>query len=627
MGIAERWKSIAAAVSAVAWAAGMVLELVDSSGSDVAFVVALVVGGATFAPAALRAATRGRVGIGLLMTIAATGAVLLGEVAEAATLAFLFSVSEALEEWALSRSRRGLRAVLSLVPETSRVRAGGIDTSVPTDAITAGDLLVVRAGERVATDGIVAEGVSTLDLSAVTGESIPVECAPGDVVAAGAVNGGGLLVVEATAPAAQSTLARIVAAVEDAQDRKGSAQRLADRIARPLIPSIIVVAATVAGLGSLFGDPSVWLERSLVVLVAASPCAFAISVPVTVFSAVGAATRSGMVIKGGAALEALATVDIVALDKTGTLTRNEPSVVDTVTVAGVSDAEVIALAAALEAHSDHPLAAAVVAAHDATPAASRDVHTEPGHGVVGVVAGSRVRIGRPGFVESAPLTDDVERLQTEGATVVLVERDGVVVGAIGVRDELRPEARSVVDRLHTKGLRVVLLSGDNQPTVSAIGAAAGIDDSRGGLLPADKTDAVSELRTVAPVAMVGDGINDAPALATADVGIAIGTGTDAAVEAADIAIMGHGLHHLPELIGHARRSRRIMVQNLVLSGVIIAALIPAGTLGLLGLGLVVAAHEVAELAVIANGLRAGRRLPSHPVATSPARAELQHSRA
>lgn len=615
----ERWRAYAAGIAALTWLAGIVLELSGSEGpGEVSFALAIVAGGSTFVPGALGALRRGRLGVGLLMTIALVGAVALGQWGEAASLAFLFSISEALEEWAINRSRRGLRAVLSLVPDVARVRRSMVEQEVPTDDLLVGDLLVVRTGERLPTDGIVRQGRSSLDVSAVTGESIPIEVGRDDRVLAGSINGGGLLEVEATAPAGDSTLARIVRAVEDAQDRKGSAQRLADRIARPLVPGILVVAAAVAVLGSLFGDPQVWLERSLVVLVAASPCAFAIAVPVTVFAAIGAATQAGLVIKGGAALEALGTVRTVALDKTGTLTRNRPVVIDVVPAGGHDRDQVLIAAATLESVSDHPLAAAIVAAAPTVDSAA-DVHTEAGHGLAGTVDGRLVRVGKPGYVDPGPLADATASAQAEGATAVLVEIDGHVVGVIAIRDELRPEAIDVVATLKRRGIGVTMLTGDNASTAAAVGQAAGIDDIRAELLPADKTAAITQLERGGPVAMVGDGINDAPALATATVGIAMGAaGTDVAIEAADIAIMGDDLLHLPAVIEHARRTRRIMVQNLLLSGLIIAVLIPVAAAGWLGLGAVVAAHELAEIVVIANGLRARRRLtppPSRSVAT------------
>ncbi len=619
--LSGRWKLFAAGLSSVAWMLGILAGFADAPvGADIAFVVAVVVGGATFVPGAVTGVVRGRLGVALLMSIAGVGAILLGQLSEAAALAFLFSVSEALEEWAITKSRSGLRAVLQLVPDTTMVRRGDDQVEVATGDVVVGEVLVVRAGERIATDGAIRSGRSTLDVSAVTGESIPIDVDVGDAVLAGSVNGGGLLDVVVTAPASDSTLARIVQAVEDAQDRKGRSQRLADRIARPLVPGILIVAALIAIGGAVLGDPELWFQRALVVLVAASPCAFAISVPVTVFASIGAATRAGLVIKGGAALEALAVVDTVALDKTGTLTRNEPSVIDTLAVLGHTDHEVRALAAALEANSDHPLAAAIVATVDGPLAIADDVQTVAGNGITGHVDAAFVRVGKPGFVDPAGLDADVKRLQDGGATVVLVEQEGTTIGAIAIRDELRPEARDVVDALRDRyRMRVVMLSGDNVATATAIGHDAGIDDIRGGLLPDDKTTAIQELQASGPVAMVGDGINDAPALATADVGIAMGVGgTDVAIEAADVAIMGDRLTHLPDLVGHARRTRKIMIQNLAMSSLIIAVLIPVAATGLLGLGAVVASHEIAEIVVIINGLRARRGIAANTAHEYPA---------
>ena len=612
----RRWRIAAAAVSAVAWLVGIVAELGDAeAAATAAFVVGIVAGGSTFVPGAVRGLRRGRLGVGLLMSIALVGAVVLGQFGEAASLAFLFSISEALEEWAVTRSRRGLRAVLSLVPDTARVRRDAATVEIASAELRVGDRIVLWAGERLPTDGVVVEGRSSMDVSAVTGESMPVDVELGSVVLAGSINGGGVLEIEATAPTADSTLARVVRAVEEAQDRKGRAQRLADRIARPLVPGILIIAAAIAVVGSLLGDPTVWIERALVVLVAASPCAFAIAVPVTVFAAIGAATEAGLVIKGGAALEALGTVRVVALDKTGTLTRNRPTVIDVTVVPGSDRATAVSFAASLEASSDHPLARAITAASNAFAAAT-GVQAIAGHGITGTVEGRTVRVGKPGFIDAATLADDVSRLQAGGATAVLVEVDGDTIAVIGVRDELRPEAGDVIKALHRRGVRVAMLTGDNTATAAALAAHAGIDDVRAELLPADKTLAVEQLAAHGGVAMVGDGINDAPALATAQVGIAMGAaGSDVAIEAADIAIMGDRLTHLPDVLDHAVRTRRIMIQNLLLSGLIIAVLIPVAAFGVLGLGAVVATHEIAEIAVIANGLRARRRLHRHGAST------------
>ena len=571
------------------------------------YLVALVAGGLTFVPGALRRLARRRLGVDTLMAIAAIGAVALGEVAEAAALAFLFSVSEALEGYALARTRRGLRALLELVPPRARIRRGGAELTVGLEDLRPGDRLIVRPGERIATDGVVREGRSALDLSPITGESVPVERGPGDEVFAASINGRGALEVEVTRAAADNSLARIVRIVEEAQERKGRAERLAARIARPLVPGILVVALAVAVLGSLLGDPATWIERSLVVPVAAAPCAFAISVPVTVVAAIGAATRGGLLIKGGAALEALGRVRVMAFDKTGTLTVNRPSVVAVAGANGTGAEELLRLARALEARSEHPLAGAIMAGGAEVPAAER-VEAVPGSGLVGRVDGTPVRLGRPGFVSPGVLAAEVERHQAEGATVVLVERSGITEGLIAVRDELRPEAAEAVAELHRMGIATVVLSGDNARTAAALGRRAGIGEVQAELLPADKAAAIARLRGRGPTAMVGDGINDAPALASADVGIAMGAmGTDVAIEAADVALMGDDLRQLPEGLRHARRAVGIMRQNLVLSGAIIVALIPLAATGALGLAAVVAVHEIAEVIVIANGVRAGRR--------------------
>ncbi|MFC7571578.1 heavy metal translocating P-type ATPase [Klenkia terrae] len=319
-----------AAAAGVLWAASMITDWTGGS-TVLSWVLALgavAAGGATFVPGTLRALRRRRLGVGTLMTVAMVGAIALGEVREAAMLAFLFSLAEALEDYAVDRTRRGLRSLLDLVPTRATVLRPGptgvAESEVDPVDLRVGDVLVVRPGERLATDGTVTEGRSTLDTSAVTGESVPVEVQPGTEVFAASVNGGGVLQVTVTATVADNSLARVVHIVEEAQDRKGAAQRLAARIAAPLVPAVFIVAAVIAVLGSVLGDPGVWVERALVVLVAASPCAFAIAVPVTVVAAIGAATRQGVLVKGGAALESLGSVRTIALDKTGTLTRNSP---------------------------------------------------------------------------------------------------------------------------------------------------------------------------------------------------------------------------------------------------------------------------------------------------------------
>ena len=367
----------------------------------------------------------------------------------------------------------------------------------------------------------------------------------------------------------------------------------------------------------MLGDPLVWIERALVVLVAASPCALAIAIPVTVVAAIGAASKLGVLVKGGGALEALGRIRTVALDKTGTLTRNQPAVIDVATADGASREDVLAVAAALEARSEHPLARAILAAVD-DYAPADDVDAVTGAGLTGAIDGIPVRLGRPGWIDPGPLAGDIERMQHAGATAVLIERAGTVIGAVAVRDELRPEAREVVAGLRRGGYTVAMLTGDNERTAQALAADVGIDDVHADLRPEDKARIVETLRASRPTAMVGDGVNDAPALATADLGIAMGAmGSDVAIETADVALMGEDLRHLPQALAHARRSRTIMLQNVGLSLAIITVLMPLALFGVLGLAAVVLVHEVAEIVVIANGVRAGRA-QAFPTGSVPA---------
>ncbi|SMD17936.1 heavy metal translocating P-type ATPase [Lentzea albidocapillata] len=598
--------AVAAVLLAVGWWIGSTgAELVGTG----LMLASAVVGAASFVPGAVRGLLRRRVGVATLMTIAAIGAVALGQITEAAMLGVLFSIAEGLEHYAIARTRRGLRALLGLVPPTASVLRDGTELQIAPDELVVGDRMVLRPGERAATDGIIRTGHTNLDLSAITGESVPVEAGPGDTVHAGAINGGGAIEVEVTARASDSSLARIVHIVEEAQDRKGVGQRLADRIARPLVPAIMILAVLIAGLGALLGDPMVWLERALVVLVAASPCALAISIPLTVVAAVGAASRQGALVKGGAALEELGRIGIVALDKTGTLTRNAPRVVEVLPAGDATRDQVLTAAAALEARSEHPLARAILEAAENAPVAD-DVTAVPGHGLTGSLDGAQVRLGKPGWVDPGSLRGEVDRLQRAGATVVLVERDGTLLGAVAVRDELRDEAPEVISRLRGLNIDTAMLTGDNTATATALAGQAGITTVHAELLPEDKAALVGKLRNGRKIAMVGDGVNDAPALATADVGIAMGAmGTDVAIETADVALMGEDLRHLPQVLAHARHARRVMLQNVGLSLAIIGVLIPLAAFGFMGLATVVFVHETAEILVILNAIRAAKSTP------------------
>ncbi len=580
-------------------------------------VAALLAGGYTFVPSTLRRLRKGRIGVGTLMTIAGVGAVMLGAVGEAAMLAFLFSISEGLEEFSFIRTRHSLRSLLALVPTQATVlRSGREEVVAPADLVP-GDQMLVKPGERLATDGVITLGRTALDVSAITGESVPIEAGPGDEVFAGSINGTGALTVLVTTTVEDNSLTRIVHIVETEHGRKGASQRLADRLARPLVPGVMVVAAVIAIVGSLAGDPTLWIQRALVVLVAASPCALAISVPVTVISAIGAASKMGVLIKGGAALEMLGVIRSVALDKTGTLTRNQPTVIEVATANGASTEQVLDIASALESRSEHPLARAILAATaEARPA--DDVRAVPGEGLVGVRDGSALRLGRPGWISVGSLSATVERMQRKGATAVLVEVDGSVIGAIAVRDELRPEAAQTIAALRRDGYEVAMLTGDNLATATALAREVGIDVVHAELRPEDKADVIRHLNAQHHTAMVGDGVNDAPAMATSDLGIAMGAmGTDVAIETADVALMGEDLRHLPQAFTHARRARRIMLQNVGLSLTLITLLMPLALFGVLGLATVVLVHELAEVVVIANGVRAGKTQRFDTAAAEP----------
>lgn len=598
----------AAAVSGVLLLAAWIASLADAPQwlTLPLEIAALLVAAWTFVPSTLRRLLKGRIGVGTLMTIAAVGAVALGQYEEAAMLAFLYAISEGLEEYSLAKTRRGLRALLDLVPAEATVLRNGEEVTVDPAVLVLGDRMVVRPGERLATDGRIITGRTSLDTSALTGESVPVEVGPGSEVWAGSINGTGPLEVEVTSTAENNSLARIVHIVEAEQSRKGPGQRLADSIASKLVPGILIAAALIIGFGFIVGEPLLWFERALVVLVAASPCALAISVPVTVVASVGAASRIGVLIKGGGALETLGRIRTIALDKTGTLTRNKPAVIDVATTGTFTTEQVLALAAGLEARSEHPLARAILAAA-ADRAPVTEVDAVPGAGLTGLCEDRTVRLGRPGWIDAGPLADEVKRMQQAGATAVLIEDQGQVIGAIAVRDELRPEARDVIARLTSSGYTTAMLTGDNTITANALGKEAGITEVHADLRPEDKADIIRTLQGRAPTAMVGEGVNDAPALATADTGIAMGAmGTDVAIETVDIALMGEDLNHLPQVLEHARRTRSIMLQNVGLSLLLIAVLIPLALVGALGLAAVVLIHELAEIVVIANGVRAGR---------------------
>ena len=560
------------------------------------------------------------VGIEALMASATIGAVILGEWSEAAFLVFLFAAAEATEEYTYARTCTAIRSLLDLAPETATRLApeDGREEEVRAEQLAVGDLFLVRPGERIPTDGKILEGASSLDESAVTGESVPVEKGEGGKVFAGTINTTGSLKVRATTPFESNSLQKIIHLVEEAQGVKSRAQRWIDRFGNRYSPAVLVGALLLLVVPPLLGGPfDTWSYRAVVLLVAAAPCALVMSTPVAVAAAIGRAGREGVLIKGGIHLENLSKLKVIAFDKTGTLTRGRPVVTDVVSGEGSPDA-MLRAAAGVERLSEHPLARAIVErarSEGISLPEPRGFESLTGAGARGDVDGRSVYVGSPALFRDLGVSPDgaleeIGRLQGEGKTVVLVGDEERVEGLLALRDEPREEARRAVKDLHGMGYRVAMLTGDNERTAKAIAKGLGIDDVRADLKPEDKVEAVKELeREYGPVAMVGDGINDSPALATAGVGMAMGTaGTDAAIEAADVALMGDDPGKVAYALRLARRSQGISLQNIVFSVLVLAVLIPGAVLGLLGIAVAVFAHEASELLAVANGLRAARRV-------------------
>jgi Cd2+/Zn2+-exporting ATPase len=592
-----------------AWFAG-------GSGSQIGvllYAAAYLAGGTGSAVTAWTALRRGRVDVNVLMLAAAAGAAWLGAWAEGSVLLFLFSLSNAMEFYAMGRTRRAIRALMALRPAMALVRRDGDVTVVPADTLRIGEIVIVRPAERLPADGIVASGDSSVDQAPITGESMPVDVGPGSTVFAGTINQRGGLEVRVTKDPEDTTLARIIALVEEAQSAQVPAQRMIDRFGQ--IYAVVIIAGSVLayavmlGLGMASGTA---LYRAITLLVVASPCAIVISTPAAILSAIANAARRGILFKGGAFLEALARIDTVVFDKTGTLTTGRPVVTDVLALEG-DERGLLARAAGLEQRSEHALADAVLAAcreRGIGVTAAESFESVTGRGVRGRVNGALVRVGSAAFMREEALEIpeavriDAERLHRDGKTLLYVA-DYRLTGIIAVADVPRPSAASALRSLHALGVRrLAMLTGDHPQAAGAVADRLGITEVRAELLPDEKADAVRALERGGRVAVVGDGVNDAPALAAADVGIAMGAaGTDAALETADVILMGDDLGRLPYAIGLSRRTRRVVAQNLAFASLVIAALITL-TLGFgLHLAFGVVGHEGSTVIVVLNGLR------------------------
>ncbi|WP_230023225.1 heavy metal translocating P-type ATPase [Massilia sp. Bi118] len=573
--------------------------------------------------------------IDTLMLVAAIGAAALGKWAEGGLLLFLFSLGHSLEHFAMGRARRAIEALAKLAPETALLRKGDEIEEVPVEKLQPGDIVLVKPNERLPADGVVVKGTSSVNQAPVTGESVPVDKSPVEDgkaaiaafervkavnrVFAGTINGTGAIDVMVARLASQSTMARVVQMVADAEAQRSPTQQFTDRFERIFVPVILGLVALLmlafVVVDEAFSDS---FYRAMAVLVAASPCALAISVPSAVLSGVARAGRSGVLVKGGGPLENLGSLDAIAFDKTGTLTEGRPNLTDVVTASGVSETELLAVVVAVESHSDHPLASALVqGGRERLPAgvpAARadDVRGLTGRGVQAVVDGETTYIAKPVlFAESngMPLSSELARandsLVRAGRTTMVVRKGSRFLGVIGVMDTPRAVAPAVMQQLRELGItRLVMLSGDNQQVADAVARTVGLTEAKGDLLPEQKVETVKNLRERhGKVAMVGDGVNDAPAMANATVGIAMGAaGSDVALEAADVALMSDDLSQLPFAVGLSRRTRRVIKQNLWVSLGVVAVLIPATIFGL-NIGTAVLFHEGSTLVVVINALR------------------------
>jgi Zn2+/Cd2+-exporting ATPase len=587
-------------------------------------------GGIFGAKTALMSLRERRIDVDMLMVLAALGAALVDQWHEGAILLFLFSLSNVLQDYAIGRSRQAIRSLMKLYPTSAKVRRAGQVETIGLDHIQIGDIVLIEPGERIPVDGFVSAGRSAVDQSPITGESMPVEKGVGDKVFAGTLNGQGVLDVEAKQAASDTTLARIIKMVEEAQDTKAPTERFLEKFeqyyAMLILGSVALFIVVPPALG--WTDFQSNFYRAMVLMTVASPCALVISTPAAFISAIAAGARKGVLFKGGAYLEGMAGIKAVAFDKTGTLTKGHPVVTDVISCCELCDDELLSVAAAVEARSEHPLAKAVVRAAEARGVVIGSVEefeSVPGQGIKSRVNDRAVLLGSVKYLEvtnpmPARLMTAYDRIEAEGKTVIGVVREGQCencggcdqaafnqdwMGLIALADELRPEAAGVIRELRERGIkRVAMLTGDNLRVAQTIGHLLGLDAVYAGLLPEDKVRVLKEIEAdVGPVAMVGDGVNDAPAMATASIGIAMGAaGTDVALETADLVLMGDKLELIPYAIGLSQKARRVVWQNIAFAIGVIAVLIVSSFVVNLPLPLGVLGHEGSTVIVVLNGL-------------------------
>ncbi len=623
------WKNpkvLTAFASGVLLLAGWLIGLAGAPAliTMIIFIAAILIGGYYFGREAIEELIFERqIGIELLMSVAAVVASAMGEALEGAMLVFLYSISEAAEGYTEEKTRAAIKSLMNLAPKVALVRRNGREQEIPVEELVVGDVFIVKPGQSIATDGEVLVGSSSVNQAPVTGESVPVEKQVGSPVFAGSINGEGALEIRATKTFANNTIARIITIVEEAQEKKGKSQRFIERFGARYSPLVLLIGILIALVPPLFFDASwvTWITRATVFIVAAAPCALVISIPITLVASLGTGARNGVLIKGGIYVEELAKVKVVAMDKTGTLTRGEPEVTDVVLFRHNPDQlinsqqEFLAVAAGIERRSGHPLAQAIVRhveAQGVQPAELADFHSLTGAGATARLDGRTIYVGSPDLFHSKlgvsldSTWEDINHLQREGKTVVLLGNEKAPWGMIAIRDNIRPNAQKAIDAIHAAGIdKVVMLTGDNERTAQAIARELGIDEMYADLKPEDKAIKVRELTSrYGHVAMVGDGVNDAPALAEATVGVAMGAaGTDVALETADVALMADDLEKLAYGLRLAKRNQSVVNQNLALSAIVISVLIIGAVGGRFTLPIAVLAHEISEFVVIGSGLR------------------------
>jgi Cd2+/Zn2+-exporting ATPase len=550
------------------------------------------------------------------MIVAALGAAALGEFGEGALLLFLFSLGHSLEERALDRARAAVRALADLAPKTALVRRNGKEQELPVESIQLDDIAIIRPGVRIPVDGVVTDGSSGVDQSSVTGESLPVDKTVGDSVFTGTINGEGALEVKVTRLAKDSTLARVMKLVEEAQAQKSPTQQTVEKFERVFVPAVLILTAFVIILPPLFGFSSrESFLRAMTLLVAASPCALALGTPSAILAGVAQAARNGILVKGGAHLENLGRLKAIAFDKTGTVTHGQPEVTDIVALqeSGKKEADVLSIAAGAESRSAHPLAQAIVRAAQGVAASAMDeVESLTGRGLRAVANSKTIWIGNQKLMEDAGVQlseaaqQRAQSFQSSGKTLMWIAEEKTAIGLIALADTLRQEAAQTMRALKKMGVQhTIMLTGDNARSAAAIAKEVGLTDFRADLMPEHKLTIIHDLiKEYDQVAMIGDGVNDAPALANATVGIAMGgAGTDVALETADVALMGDDLSKLPFAVGLGRATRNIIMQNLFISLGVIVLLIIASLTGIVSMGIAIVFHEGSTLLVVANALR------------------------